>query len=554
MELYLIKSAACLAIFFSFYKLFLERESMHLFKRYYLLGSILAAFIIPLITFTSYVDASNPTTSMLLLDSSKEAMVDIGFFEKNLSTILWSIYILGVLFFSLKFGWNLFRMIQKIKKNPLQKERNIFHVLLNNPTTPHTFFSYIFLNIKEYKAQEIPEEVLLHEQAHALQKHSFDVLLIELLQIAFWFNPFIYYIKHSIKLNHEFLADRAVLNNGVDTSNYQNIILAFSSSAASPLLANSINYSFIKKRFTVMKTKTSKTGILFRSVLMLPLLALLLFSFSTREVIEREMEMESVITELIQENATAAQLKTYNDLARKYNAMSKGKRIMKRNELMTMEYIYGIMSKSQKAKAEPFPEFIPPPPPPAPDATKPPPPPKEDRQLIEVIEVKPSNTPKADRQLVEVIEVAPSISPNVIVVDRIHSPKMATKVIELIKVSPRNIAVLPSTESTVTVVELTNGEMAYVVPSVRDKPAIATTVIRESNGQLMEIEVIENQDYLKMIHAKNAIFYFEGKKINVKKAIKVLENNDDVYIRTLDQDSNQPIIKLERHRLIIDRQ
>ena len=287
MEIYVLKSAACLVIFYSFYKLFLERENMHTFKRFYLLGTLGAAIIIPLLTFTRYIKASEGVMS--LLNSESVMMVSSEIETTNyVSILLWSLYGLGVLYFSLKFVLNLFHIIQKIRKNPLYKKQNLIHVLLNGPTTPHTFFSYIFLNKRKFEADEIPEEVLLHEQAHANEKHSLDILVIEFLQILLWFNPFIYFIKHSIKLNHEFLADRAVLNKGVETSSYQNILLAFSSNANPPQLAHSINYSSIKKRFTVMKTHTSKRGVWLRSLLLLPLLAGLIYGFSTTNVVEKE--------------------------------------------------------------------------------------------------------------------------------------------------------------------------------------------------------------------------------------------------------------------------
>ncbi|RLD26325.1 MAG: hypothetical protein DRI70_05775, partial [Bacteroidetes bacterium] len=291
-----------MAIFFAFYKLFLERENMHTIKRYYLVGSLVIAFIIPLITFTEYIEVQVSTVPMVTSGNLTVVSSEITSTINYLPIILWSLYGLGMLFFTLKFGRNLFRIIQKIRKNPLYKNKNIFHVLLTTPTTPHTFFSYIFLNKQKFESNEIPEEVLLHEQAHAYEKHSLDLLFIELMQIVFWFNPFIYLIKHSIKLNHEFLADRAVLNNGIETYYYQNILLAFSSNAGPPQLANSINYSStrlnglfsknsfgqVKKRFTVMKTQTSKRAIRLRSIFLLPLLAILIYGFSTKEIIEIE--------------------------------------------------------------------------------------------------------------------------------------------------------------------------------------------------------------------------------------------------------------------------
>ena len=295
MELYIIKSAACLIIFFVFYKLLLEEQSMHSFKRYYLLGSLLLAFGIPLITFTEYIETQATVVPILTTEFVSNIPANIDVTPNYLSIALWSIYIAGVLFFLLKFGSNLIAIIQKIRKNPHHKNRNIFHVLLKTPTTPHTFFRYIFLNKKKFEAQEIPREVLLHEETHAKQMHSLDVLIIELIQIVFWFNPVIYFIKKSIKLNHEFLADSAVLEKGIDTSNYQNILLAFSSNAASPSLANSINYSFIKKRFTVMKTHTSKRAVWLRSLFLLPIIALALYGFSNKEIREIELGDNSFV-------------------------------------------------------------------------------------------------------------------------------------------------------------------------------------------------------------------------------------------------------------------
>ena len=297
MEIYLLKSVGCLVVFFAFYKLFLERENMHTFKRFYLLGSILASFGIPFITFTEYIEPTEPLVSILTTESTSiVTQTEVAF---NYMPIIWTIYGLGVLFFAWKFGKNLRSMIQKIRKNPHYKNKNLFHVLLQTPTTPHTFFSYIFLNKKNFETNAIPQEVLDHEEVHAKQWHSLDILFIEILQVIFWFNPLFYTIKHSIKLNHEFLADRAVLKSGIDTAVYQKTILAFSSSACSPSLANSINYSFIKKRFTVMKKHTSKNSVWLRSFILLPLIAISIYGFSNKEILEKDipsLEVEEIDT------------------------------------------------------------------------------------------------------------------------------------------------------------------------------------------------------------------------------------------------------------------
>ena len=397
MIIYILKFSACLAIFLAFYKLFLEQENMHQFKRFYLLGSIVTSITIPFITFTTYVepqpivDGFNsiiPLSSDLVSETAENP-------TNYLPIILWSIYGIGLSLFGLKFGFNLSQIILKIKKNPNLKDSLFINVLLQDLVSPHTFFSYIFLNKYKYETHQIPEEVLLHEQTHAKQKHSLDILLIEILQVIFWFNPLIHVIKNAIKLNHEFLADKALLNKGVETSNYQKVLLAFSTNDNNIQLANAINYSSIKKRITVMKTQTSKQKIWLRSIVLLPLLALILYSFSDRiEIIEEKNQLElleksrdeipfEISSQAIsqeQDGASREQMKEYEKLAKHYNSIPKDQLIIKKVDLDRMKYIYHLMSDKQKKDTEPFPMLPPPPPPPAPKAKDvkqvlPPPPP-----------------------------------------------------------------------------------------------------------------------------------------------------------------------------------
>tara|TARA_R110000868_G_scaffold9349_8_gene46805 strand:- start:1427 stop:3262 length:1836 start_codon:yes stop_codon:yes gene_type:complete len=378
MIIYILKTTACLLIFLAFYKLFLEKENMHTFKRFYLITAIILAFVIPTILFTEYVYiAPQPIATTAISNYTLDEFHTIPEVAQTneLPILLWSLYALGVIVFGFKFCQNLFRIGYRIRKNPKIKEHFITTVLLNEKLTPHTFFNFIFLNKQKFEAQEIPEEVLLHERTHAVQKHSLDVLFIEFLQVILWFNPLVYVFKHSIKLNHEFLADQAVMQEGVETSKYQKILLAFSSNAPETQLANAINYSSIKKRFTVMKKHTSKKAVWLRSLLVLPLFALALYSFSETQVLEvpkqtktipiqqeKNPETESLYnSEYSRDEATRTQLSEYNRLAEKYNAQPINQRIIKKVELKKLETIYRAMTSVQKENAQPFPECPPPP-------------------------------------------------------------------------------------------------------------------------------------------------------------------------------------------------
>ncbi|MFD2916556.1 M56 family metallopeptidase [Psychroserpens luteus] len=304
MIIYLLKFSACLAIFMVFYKLLLEKSSVHKFKRFYLLGALVLALLIPSLTIIEYIEPVivEEFSSFVISDFDMTETIPEVIEVDYTPIILWSLYGLGVIVFLLKFCFNLNNIISRIKSNPKLKSEGFINVLVTNLKIPHTFFNYIFFNKYKFELGEIPKEVLLHEQTHAKQKHSIDVLILELLQIIFWFNPLIYLLKRDVKLNHEYLADQAVLQNGIEPSTYQTILLAFSSKAEHQELANAINYSSIKKRFTVMKTHSSKKSIWLKSILLLPLIAILFYSFTERDQVVKEITSPDIIELYLNEN------------------------------------------------------------------------------------------------------------------------------------------------------------------------------------------------------------------------------------------------------------
>ncbi|MDX1754407.1 MAG: M56 family metallopeptidase, partial [Salinimicrobium sediminis] len=252
MEIYFLKSVACLAILLLFYKLLLEKENMHLFKRFYLLAIPVISFGIPLISFPEYVSISSEGAGSFSSISIQETAAEFPLFE----VLLTSIYVLGVLFFGSRFIINLRVLLKRAKNNPQVKTPGATQVLLQEQIIPHTFWSYIYLNRKKFEHNEIPQQVMDHEMAHVRQKHSADILFMEFLQILLWFLPLVYLLKKAVRLNHEFLADSAALQKAENIGLYQQILLSFSSQEHNELV-NSINYQSIKKRFTVMKKQPS---------------------------------------------------------------------------------------------------------------------------------------------------------------------------------------------------------------------------------------------------------------------------------------------------------
>ncbi len=616
MIVYLIKSTTCLAIFFLFYKLFLEKENMHIFKRFYLLGILVASFCIPLITFTNYVSVV-PMQELAMLDQNMTIATNdsTGIVTNYLPMILWTVYSFGVILFVLKFALNIYKILVKIYKNPHHKTKSFINVLLEDLATPHTFFSYIFLDKYKFEAKKIPQEVIIHEQTHAKQKHSLDVLLIELILIVFWFNPIFYLVKHAIKLNHEFLADQAVLNRGTNTSVYQKILLNFSSTDYHPKLTNAINYSFIKKRFTIMKTQTSKKTSWLRSLILLPLLTVLIYGFSEKITIEKlipqiqkttnnsqlkdveiainksktillngekyvtlenlteevkkvvsiyspdqlknvkvwiqadgtlnmafitEVKQELIKTGIVrykhtytfQNKATLEQISEYNNLAKKYNAMSKDRFIVELKDVERIRYIYDLMTLPQRKKAEPFPNF--PPPPTAPKRVYQgeeqniiPPPPAPAPFVVHgkaIKDIPPPSSPP--NPLDHIIELAKKGATFYYEDDKISSDKA----IEIVK------------KNKSTNIQIRDHDSKNSIVKLSKKPIVVT-------GKLDPKWSSNYNNYMREMNNKGAHFYFEGEKISLDQVLKIKQEFGNINMLTKDVDTKKPLVILSRKEI-----
>ena len=371
MVLYLLKSAGCLALLLAFYHLVLEREKMHKFNRFFLLGSVLFSFLAP--AFVIYVEAIpsiiESTHSMNI--STVESPIEK---EVNYTFILSSIYFLISSILTFRFGRNLFKIISKIKRNEHQKLEYATLVLVDDKILPHSFLNYIFINKEEYITDKIEPELLTHELTHVTQKHTIDILLMEFLFILFWINPLFIILKKAIQLNHEFLADNNVITTYKNTFQYQQLLLGKAAWNNEYYLASNLNYSLTKKRLTMMTTKSSNSKIVLKKLAIIPLLAGFIFLFAKRVeaknvslISASDLKFNEIKKDTIPTNveikyeklsATKSEIREYKKLL----AKGKKNKIFKQRDVLKMQYLYKVMSKEQKKSVENVFDVIPPPP------------------------------------------------------------------------------------------------------------------------------------------------------------------------------------------------
>lgn len=302
---FLLKSTISLIIFLGFYHLVLEREKIHKFNRFYLLISILISLVIPFVTFEfikviPILQNIEPVTIESISKSSENIIFNNNETQVEETTnyipyIILGFYMLVTLILSVRFGKNYFKLISKIKSNPIVKYKNAKLVLVEEKILPHTFKDSIFVNFEDYNNRNIENELYAHEMVHVTQKHTLDILFIEFLMIIFWFNPMLIYYKKAIQLNHEFLADEEIVKTYDNVPFYQNLLLQKSSSYQAIYLASNLNYSVTKKRLIMMTKNTSNKIALLKKLAILPILAGLIYFFCV-EIVAQEKVISEKLT------------------------------------------------------------------------------------------------------------------------------------------------------------------------------------------------------------------------------------------------------------------
>lgn len=289
MIIYLFKSGLLLAIFYAVYKLLLENEKMFRFNRIYLLGSIVFSLVIPLQLFSiaSLFPSKIKTIQLdeIMIVANKSILNDVSYNE-IITFFLGAIYILIAAILLIRFSINVSSFFLKMKKNSIEFIEDQKLVLIKESILPHSFWNAIFISKEDFANGKIPSELIAHEKAHLQQKHTLDILFVEVLQIVFWFNPMFILFEKAIKLNHEFLADEAVNKQFGEIKNYQNLLLDFASNKQTVALASTINYLITKKRLLMMTKKESAVKEIGKVFIVGVICSLLLFAFNAEAAVQ----------------------------------------------------------------------------------------------------------------------------------------------------------------------------------------------------------------------------------------------------------------------------
>ena len=278
------------------YMLMLRRESFFRFNRMILLGILFLSLALPLCNISwmsldhqpvvqaaqlQMLELGIPVHVLPEVQVVAEKQETASFFTFSLFHLLTFIYIIGMVVLLVARLWQVGILQFGLRKGALWNEdkQGIRIYCHAEDAAPFSWMRNIVISEKDF--DEAGREILLHEMGHIQNSHSWDVVLLTLVQMLQWWNPLAYMLGISLRDVHEYEADDYVLRQGVSAQNYQLLLIKKAVGSGSYAFANSFNHSLTKKRITMMKKIKSNPWMRSKALYVIPVAALALSAFAT---------------------------------------------------------------------------------------------------------------------------------------------------------------------------------------------------------------------------------------------------------------------------------
>ena len=152
-------------------------------------------------------------------------------------------------------------------------------ILTDDATSPFCLFHYIVMSRDDYANNR--SFILTHEQEHIRLRHCIDLVILQVATIMQWFNPFVWLIGKNLKAIHEFEVDEAVLNKGINATQYQKFLVIKAVGNRLQPFANNLNNESLKRRIIMMNQKKSNRLMMLKTLFIIPVATLAVSVFAS---------------------------------------------------------------------------------------------------------------------------------------------------------------------------------------------------------------------------------------------------------------------------------
>jgi murein DD-endopeptidase MepM/ murein hydrolase activator NlpD len=275
--IYLLKSSACLGLFYVVYLALFRNTDRFQLNRVYLLAGLILSFVLPLIVLpVTPIDVDIVPT---FLSESNAPAQPVEHIQNNVTgfdvtSIVQFVYISGLMISMIISISTVFRMLRLYRSS--EKFRHRGRTIAISPNRQSfSFFGFVFVG-----SIDEGEMIVGHELVHVRQYHWIDLVVAEIAAAVLWFNPLIYFYRKSIAIQHEYIADRTVVSK-VPVKDYLNCIVQQLELNLRSAFISSFNTQSIKQRIIMMTNTRSYSPL--RYGIVFPVIVLMMMAFADRE-------------------------------------------------------------------------------------------------------------------------------------------------------------------------------------------------------------------------------------------------------------------------------
>lgn len=289
--LYFFQVNISLTILYMVYVVFLKNVTFYNLNRYYFLISIAFSFLFPLIDWSKLWKNNSTLVQPVIKEHQLEKISTLSYIDLLPYVIYFLAFVMILLGLKLVIRFLSIFYIHLNSKSSAWKNIPYRHVF--RKISPFSFWKSIYVHPEKHPENEFIS-ILLHEQIHVKQRHTFDVIIMEFVCILNWFNPFVWKLKNAVHQNLEYLTDTLVLKNGVDKKSYQLSLIRVQQELPVYSLGNSFSIGMLKSRIKMMNRKKSSFLHLYKYVLSVPFAMLIAITFTVGKVAQND-EFEVIL-------------------------------------------------------------------------------------------------------------------------------------------------------------------------------------------------------------------------------------------------------------------
>lgn len=278
--LYLIQVISYSALMCLVYVLFLRNRPMHTFNRLYLLAAAVLPVVIPFMRFSEAVGEQIRTATAM---NVRLPEVVVGTAEPSTSYDMFAtVYLCVSLVLLGAFVYKLIALRRVIAKS--EKARGEGYMLVTNSGYgPGSWFNYIFLPDAEENST-----IIEHEAAHIRLHHTRDIIFLNVLQLMFWPNLLLVWIKKELKQVHEFQADEVVNKDG-----YSELLVSSVFNRCTLPMSHSFMIHPIRRRLMMLKKKGGAGKYIFGALSAVVTVALFISLVGVQSCKEKKWEVKT---------------------------------------------------------------------------------------------------------------------------------------------------------------------------------------------------------------------------------------------------------------------